>query len=209
MNPILESRLEKLRRSLDDLSAAMDDNIRAVLHQLTCDETVGNLPLKNIDALAKAMRDNCMMLMAKEHPFASDLKYAMAALRVEHDYERIQELLDALQKRVSVLRSSPFKSICQDLTGVMADLLEMHDIVRRTYRRNQPESDIKMLAAQQEKLDAGVQVSILAIQNKILNGIASEKTNPESIVEVVLACRHVKRIANMLDAMPEELNLFG
>src|SRR4051812_8375558 len=98
VNQILETRLEKLRRSLDELSEIMDDNLRLVLHRLTCDEAVADLPLKSLDAPARAARDNCMLLMAKEHPFAGDLKYAMGALRVGHDYERIQELTEALNK---------------------------------------------------------------------------------------------------------------
>ena len=206
---ILETRLDKMRRSLDELSAAMDDNLRAVLHKLTCDEATADLPLKNIDALAKAARDNCLMLLAKEHPFASDLKYAMGALRVGHDYERIQEIAESLNKRIAILRKSTFKGICQDMTGVMADILSMHEIVRHLWQRNQVEEDLKMLNAQQEKLNAGIQVSILSIQNKIMSGIATEKTDAESIVEIVLACRHLKRIAATLNSMPEELHSFG
>jgi phosphate uptake regulator len=206
---LLELRLDNLRRALDELSITVDDNLRTVLHQLTCDDASAGMPLKSIDALGRAARENCMMLMAKEHPFASDLKYAMAALRVEHDYDRIQELLEALHRRIAVLRSSSFKEICQDMTGVMADILEMHELVRRTFRRNLAESDIKLLSAQQEKLNAGIQVSILTIQNRILSSIAGERRDPETIVEVVLACRHLKRIASSLNSMPEEMHTFG
>lgn len=209
MNMILETRLDKMRRSLDELSAAMDDNLRNLLHKLTCDESAAPMPLKNLDALAKAARENCLMLLAKEHPFAGDLKYAMGALRVGHDYERIQEIAESLNKRVSILHKTAFKGICQDMTGVMADILSMHEIVRHLWKRNQSDDDLKMLAAQQMKLFAGIQVSILAIQNQIMSSISSEKTDAESIVEIVLACRHLKRIAATLNSMPEELHSFG
>lgn len=209
MNNILELRLDNLRRSLDELSITVDDNLHTVLHQLTCDDAAADLPLKSIDALGRIVRDNCMLLMAKEHPFAGDLKYAMAALRVEHDYDRIQELVEALHRRIAVLRSSSFKEICKDMTGVMADILSMHEIVRQMWRRNQPEADVKLASAEQAKLNAGIQVSILTIQNRILSGIAGERCDPESIVEVVLACRHLKRIASSLNTMPEEMHTFG
>ncbi len=198
-----------MRRSLDELSAAMDDNLRGVLHKLTCDESAADVPLKNLDPLAKAARENCLMLLAKEHPFASDLKYAMGALRVGHDYERIQEIAESLNKRIVILRKSTFKGICQDMTGVMADILSMHEIVRHLWQRNQAEEDLKMLSAQQTKLFAGIQVSILAIQNRIMSSISAEKTDAEAIVEIVLACRHLKRIAGTLNSMPEELHSFG
>lgn len=207
-NLILESRLENLRRTLDELSAAVDDNLRTVLHHLTCDEATADLPLKNIDALARIARESCLLLMTKEHPVAGDLKYSMAVLRVGHDYERIQELAEALQERVAVLRRSPFKDICQEMTGVMADILTMHEIVRKTWRRNQPDEDLKILDAQKQKCSANIQLAILNIQNKILNGIAREHNSPEAVVEIVLACRHLKRIAGTLDSIPEELRTF-
>ena len=209
MNNILESRLDKLRRSLDEVSNAVDDNLRTVLHQLTCDAAAVNLPLKSIDPLGKAVRENCMLLMAKEHPFASDLKFGMAALRLEHDYDRIQELIEALNRRVSFLRGSQFREICQDMTGVMADILSMHEIVRQLWQRPRLDSDEELLTANQAKLYAGIQVSILTIQNKILQGISAEKRDSESIVEMVLACRHLKRIASSLNGMPEEMHSFG
>src|SRR6185295_11709392 len=116
--PILESRLGLLRNALDAFSFALDDNLRAVLHQLTCDELTPPTPLKNIDELGSSLRECCLLLMAKEHPVAGDLKYAMAALRVGQDYERIQELADALYRRAALLRSSRFKDICKDMTAV-------------------------------------------------------------------------------------------
>jgi phosphate uptake regulator len=209
VNPILEARLETLRRTLNELSAAVDDNLRAVLSLLTCDSTTTNVSLKSISGLARQARESCLLLLAKEHPLANDLKFAMSALRVGHDYERIQELAEALQKRITVLRKSAFKDICQEMTGVMADILSMHEIVRVVWRRNKPETDEKMLQAQQEKLSADIQVSILNIQSRIMNSIAAQNGEPEMVVEVVLACRHLERIAGLLVAIPGELHSFG
>lgn len=208
-NPILESRLELLRLSLDALAAAADDNLRAVLHRLTCDKSAVDAPLIGTDEMAHDARERCLLLLAKEHLVASDLKYAMSALRVGQDYERIHELAEALNNRIPLLRRSRFKEICKDMTGVMADILAMHDIVRPMLRRNQPVADLELLKAQQAKLSAGIQLAILGIQSKIMSGIASEKSDPEAIVEIVLACRHLKRIAGLLVSIPEELSSFG
>jgi len=207
-NMILESRLENLRRTLDELSATVDDNLRTVLHHLTCDDATAHLPLKNIDAQAHTSRETCLLLMTREHPVASDLKYAMVVLRIGHDYERIQELAEALQKRIEILRNSHFKDICQEMTGVMADILSMHEVLRKLWRRNQPVADLKVLEAEQVKYAAGITLAILNIQNKITNSIAREHDNPESVVEIVLACRHLKRIADTLQSIPEELRSF-
>ena len=208
VNPILEARMAALRRTLNDLADAVDDNLRSVLRDLTCDDAASRVPLKSIEVQAKASRDACLILMAKERPVAGDLRFAMAALRIVHDYERIQELADALQKRIEILRGSRFKEICREMTGVMADILSLHDIVR-TYWKQPGDSDVSLQTAQQDKLAADIQLAILNIQNHIAASINGDKSDPEPVIEVVLACRHLKRIASMLIGLPEEMHSFG
>src|SRR5579862_4810683 len=116
-NPLLEARLESLRESLDSLAAVVDENLRAVLRRLTCDETVSiGAPLQSIAEQARIARERCLLLVARQQPIASDLRYAMGALRVGHDYERIQDLADALNTRAERLRGSPIQGIIQDMT---------------------------------------------------------------------------------------------
>ena len=119
MNPTLESRLDALRDALDNLSRMVDENLRAVLLRLTLDENMReHSPLVCIDEVARDARERCLLLVAREHPLAADLKYAMAALRVGHDYERIQELTLALNKRVDRLRGTPLQELVREMVGL-------------------------------------------------------------------------------------------
>src|SRR5438067_11733435 len=121
-NQLLEVRLEQLRQALDSFAALVDENLRSLLRRLTCDKSFdANQALQPIDNLARLTRERCLLLVARQQPLAHDLKYAMAALRVGHDYERIQELADSLNKRIARLQGTPIENVLRDMTGVMAD----------------------------------------------------------------------------------------
>src|SRR5256885_11695164 len=97
-NPLLEARLEAIRSSLDELSAVVDDGLRNLVRCIETNTPVNDC-VKPVADLAKAARERCLLLVARQAPMARDLKYAMGALRIAHDYERIHELLMALSVR--------------------------------------------------------------------------------------------------------------
>lgn len=209
MNQLLEVRLVNMRESLDALAGAVDDNLRAVLLRLTCDKTItASAPMTDVDGLARAAREKCLQFVAREHPLANDLKYAMAALRVGHDYERIQELAAALHKRTDKLAGSPLQDVAQDMTGIMADILKLHEIIRRTWQRDRNDLSLPNLKPQVSALTATIYSQIHAIQNKIMDAITNGGGHAEIFVELVLACRHLKRIANTMELIPDELHAF-
>jgi phosphate transport system protein len=205
-NALLEARLESLRESLDSLSNAVDENLRVVLRHLTCDPNVSDKGhFTDTDALARATRERCLLLVAREHPMANDLKYAMAALRVGHDYERIQDLAVQLYKRVERLTGTPMEDVIQDMTGVVADILKLHEVVRHTWQRDRKD---QTLQPQVHASSAAIQQGVATVQAKTVERISQGFGNPELLVELVLACRHVKRIANLMESIPDELHSF-
>ena len=205
-NPLLESRLEKLRDAIDQLSLIVDDNLRSVLLRLTCDQAVASASAcTDIGAAARTVRERCMTFLAREHPLAYDLKFAMASLRIGHDYERIQELSDSLNGRIDKLVGTPVQGVMQNMTGVMADILKLHELVRKTWQRDRSSGNVQADAA---KLVHAIHSQITAVQSKIMDSISSGGSDAETVVEIVLACRHLKRIATTMEAIPDDFHAF-
>jgi phosphate uptake regulator len=127
---------------------------------------------------------------------------------VGHDYERIAELAEALNTRVERLRGTPIQGIIQDMTGAMADILELHEVVRRTWRRDRSDLSLPNLKPQVAKLSAAVYASVAKIQNSTIDAITKGEGGAELLVELVLACRHLKRIASLMETVPDELHSF-
>jgi phosphate uptake regulator len=199
--------MDALRDALDNLAHLVDENLRAVMLRLTLENDISaHSPIVAIDQVAAEAREKCLLLVAREHPLATDLKYAMAALRVGHDYERIQELTLALSKRVDRLRGGPLQQLVREMTGIMSKILKLHEIVQRTWQRG--EDKIPLVMADVQLLASDIDAQITALQNRIMDAIGEGGTNPEVFVELVLACRHLKRILNTLQMIPDELHAF-
>jgi len=207
-NPLLEARLESLRQALDALSGIVDENLHSLLRQLTCDKTFDRTTLIPLDEQARLTRERCLLLVARQQPLANDLKYAMGALRVGHDYERVHELSEALNKRITRLQGTPMQNVIQDMTGVMADILKLHEVVRRTWQRERADLALPNLRPQVEGFSAAVNSGISKIQTETIEAISKGYGSSEMLVDLVLACRHLKRIASLLEAVPDELHSF-
>ena len=207
MNPLLEARLKSLQDALNELASGVDDNLRTVLLRLTCDSAVSAaVRMVPIEELARTARERTLLVVAREHPLASDLKFAMATLRVEHDYERINELTVSLNNRIELLVGTPVQEVLQDMTGVMADILSFHAIVRTSWDRGSNRSNDQ--TEQARTLVSRIHDGIVRAQTRILSSISSGQGTPESFIEIVLACRHLKRIALTMEVIPEEIHSF-
>jgi phosphate transport system protein len=204
-NQLLEARMDSLRQALDSLAAVTDENLRTLLLRLTCDKSYDDKkPLQPVGELARQTRERCLLLVARQQPLAHDLKYAMAALRIGHDYERIQELAESLNKRIGRLQGTPIENVLRDMTGVMADILKVHEAVRHTWQRERKDIALPDL----KESGAAVHSGISKIQTETVDAISKGFGNSEMLVDLVLACRHLKRIANLMESIPDEQHSF-
>jgi phosphate transport system protein len=207
-NPHLEVKLDRLREALDSLGAAIGENLNTVWQRLSTQDSAPPKPLNSVDDLVRITKERCLGLVALQSPVARDLRFAMGALRVEHDYERIQELAQSLNQRAERLRGSPVQSITHDMAGVMAKIVELHNIVCRTWKRDQSESEKTTIKPHVDERCSAIRASIAEIQARTMEAITKGEGSAEMLVELVLACRHLKRIEGLLQAIPDELHSF-
>jgi len=203
-NELLEHRLVELRGNLDRLAEAVEDNLRSIVGELSGAEPVEH-PVK---PLVLRARENCFMFVVRENPKAHDLKFAMGALRVEHDYERAQELVDALHKRVSRLKNTPYATTFPALREVIQVILDVHTPIRRTWHVM---ADTPEAAEARETIahaNARITAGLAALRSQTVGFISGAQGTPEMTVELVLACRHIERIWQLLESLPDERNSF-
>jgi phosphate uptake regulator len=207
-NPPLEVHLDRLREALDSLGAAVGENLSTVKQRFDVPDSGPAKPLNSVEDLARITRERCLGLVATQHPVARDLRFAMGALRIEHDYERIQELAEALNERTENLRGAPVQPIIQDMANVMAKIVELHNIVCRTWKRDQSEGEKTTIKPHVDERCSAIRSNIAEIQVKTMEAITKGQGSAEMLVELVLACRHLKRIEGLLQAIPDELHSF-
>jgi phosphate transport system protein len=210
MNPLLTEALSvQLCESLSRLSATIDENLRTVLLRLALDSSVReHTSLVSVDALAGDVREKCIVLVAREQPLASYLRYVMEVLRVGHDYERVNELTVALNKRVDRLSGSLAQNLVREMIDSVSNILKLHHAVRRTWQRD-PGNESALMEDVRGAATV-VDLDMKNLQESVVAAIGQQKSgaSAEKCVDLILASRHLKRIAALLKSIPGEMHAF-
>jgi phosphate uptake regulator len=204
-NPRLEARLDAVRKAVHEQAVAVDENLRTVLLLMTTDESVSQgLALRDTSELERATMDRCMDLLALQGPVARDLRWAMAMIRVGKDYERVQDLTEALFGRVQTLSSTLLEEILHVMTDVMRHVLKLHAILLSLWEQKPGEATVP---ADRLRLAAElVNVGVKDATNRAVEAMVRGEESAENLRELVLACRHLRRIAGQITDIPGELS---
>ena len=204
----MEARLDRVREAVLDLARLVDENLRSVMLRMTTEEALApGLELRSTRAAEQAVMERCMELLGLQAPLARDLRWAMAMIRVGKDYERVQGLVTALQQRVIALAETLLSEILHAMTEVMREVLRLHAILLQVWSDGTTDLGAreKEMLLQHARIDAGVQT----VEDEAIAAMMRGDESAESLRELVLATRHLKRIADQLAEIPNELRGAG
>jgi phosphate transport system protein len=106
-----ELELVELRRALLTMSAAVEQRVRVVLESLIEDDYDAATEVRHgdraIDNMELDIEASCMRILALSQPVAGDLRFILAALRINGDLERIADMAKSMAKRILKLRQTP------------------------------------------------------------------------------------------------------
>jgi phosphate transport system protein len=127
-----QSELEKLRKSLLSLGTLVEENLfRAAQAVADLDVGLSRQVMDaddRIDQVEVEVEEECLKILALYQPVASDLRYVVAALKINQDLERVGDLAVNVAKRIPrILEARP--------QGNLVDYAEMATLVRAQFRR--------------------------------------------------------------------------
>lgn len=101
----------QLKKSLLTLGASVEESLRDVIRSLA----EKNAPRarsvidrdREIDATEIRIEEDCLKILALYHPVAADLRFIVAALKMNNDLERIGDLAKNIAARAVILASAP------------------------------------------------------------------------------------------------------
>lgn len=133
--PGLNDELLKLRRMLLTMSAEVEQRVQQASEALLKQDVALAEHVKGgddeIDQLDLSVEAECVEIIALHHPMACDLRYVLAALRINADLERIADLARGIAKRAIKLkylkpvpRPPALVEMCASVRGMLADALQ-------------------------------------------------------------------------------------
>ena len=124
MSVHLHREIERLKKHLLSLCAIVEDQVQiAVRALLDRDEELARavrLRDAEIDELEVEVEEECLKILALHQPVAVDLRFIVAALKINNDLERIGDLAVNIVKKAKRFAALPPMKIPFDLEGMCA-----------------------------------------------------------------------------------------
>ncbi|MGD9202659.1 MAG: phosphate signaling complex protein PhoU [Chitinispirillia bacterium] len=104
MARLLEKEIEMLKKKIFELCAMIEENCNSALKCIENKDTVlAEKVIKNddeIDNMEIEVEEECLKILALHQPVAIDLRYIIAALKINNDLERIGDLAVNIAKHM-------------------------------------------------------------------------------------------------------------
>ena len=119
----------------------------------------------------------------------------------------VSKRVAALEDRVRRLSGTLLEDLLHGMTGVTRQILKLHAIVLDLWRQRAEFEEIpeEELCLAKARVDDG----IADVENRAVEAMIRGQGSPEQLRELVLATRHLTRIADQLRSMPRELQSLG
>lgn len=154
-----------------------------------------------VDRLEVNIESECMAILAKHSPVASDLRYVVAALRINTAFERIADLARSIAKRVIRLDNY------DDHPKPPAALELMADAVKETLTnttRALENRDVE-LARYVRKSDQYIDERNREVFEWVADSVQAEPKRTEAFISVLMIARSLERIGDICANIAEDI----
>ncbi|MGQ9662712.1 MAG: phosphate signaling complex protein PhoU [Kiritimatiellia bacterium] len=196
--------VDRLKRRLLALSSEVESDVRKAVRAV--EDRNEKLAREVIDGEVRTntvevdIEDDCLKILALHQPVASDLRYIIAVLKIDHDLERIGDLAVHIAERALFLCGLPSISIPFRL-GEMADKVQaMLKTVLDAFV-NLDSAAARSVCMADSEIDAMNR----AVFEEVKKAVTQNPSLFEPLLQIMHIARHLERIADHATNIAEDL----
>ncbi|MDH5762463.1 MAG: phosphate signaling complex protein PhoU [Nitrospinota bacterium] len=204
MTQHFQRELDHLKRELLELSVLVDDCVVKSINSLrNRDEALAREVIDNDDAVDNAevaLEEQCLKILALHQPVAGDLRFIIAALKINNELERVADLAVNIAERTLVIGR-------QKIIDAPFDFTHMANKSRSMLNRS-----IDSLITQDTKLahevcqaDDEVDELNRDVYRRVYQLIKEQPENVEILINYVSVSRHLERMADYATNIAEDV----
>ncbi len=200
----LLDQLVSLRRTLLTMGAISEQRVNQALDALiNFDKTLAEevrAKDDDLDEMEVDIEAECLRILALHHPVARDLRFVLAAIRINADLERLGDLAKGISKRLLLIPEG------EQIPNPPA-LAEMADAVRKILA-----DSLKSLSEDDAELASAVRRADEYIDDKQREmftwaeaEIPEHVATAQSVIHMLFAVRSIERIADLATNIAEDV----
>ena len=155
---------------------------------------------EEIDRMEVEVEEECLKMLALYQPVAADLRFVVAALKINNDLERRGDLAKNIAKRVSQLSTGEPCELPPEIRTMAMQAQEMVKQCLDAVVNSDPS-----LARQVREEDDAVDKARQEIRRTILQGIRAHPEKLENLLRINSVSKHIERIADMATNIAEDV----
>ena len=155
---------------------------------------------EEIDRMEVEVEEECLKILALYQPVAADLRFVVAALKINNDLERMGDLAKNIAKRVAQLAAG---EPCELPPEIRLMAMQAQEMVKQCLDAviNADPSLARQVREEDDAVDAARQ----KIRKKVLQGIKEHPENVETLLRINSVSKHIERIADMATNVAEDV----
>jgi phosphate transport system protein len=203
MNHLLRKELEKIKKSLLELGALVEDRFRLAVRAIhqgdtdLCDQIIRGD--HEIDAMEVELEEDCLKVLALHQPVAGDLRFLIVVIKINNDLERIADQAVNIAQRVIRIQGFNHAHYIADYDA----MAEMTGTMLKMSLDAFVNQDIP-LAETVRTMDADVDEMKNRFYDRIKADIAKTPDKTGKLINMLLISRHLERIADHATNIAEE-----
>lgn len=153
-----------------------------------------------IDRMEVDVEEECLKLLALYQPVAADLRFIVAALKINNDLERMGDLAESIAKRVVALGRAPLGQLPVDFRPMA---IKAQDMVKRSLD-SLVNSDTS-LAQQVRHDDDALDAMRNQLQDRLVEEMRKKPDQIEPLMMLYSVAKHLERLGDMATHVAEEV----
>jgi phosphate transport system protein len=204
MTKHIERQIENLKERILRLGTLVEEAIsKSITALINRDTSLAQRVIANdseIDAMEVEVEEECLKMLALYQPVAADLRFVVAALKINNDLERMGDLARNIAKRVTQLEGGDPYDLPPEIRTMATQAQEMVRQCLDAVVKRDP-----TLARQVREEDDIVDEARQRIQRRVLQGIKDQPKNVENLLRINSVSKHLERIADMATNIAEDV----
>ncbi len=204
MTQHFQKEIERVKKEVLHLTAMVEENLRDAVTAVTegDDDLARQVIARDdeIDQFEVELEESLLKILALHQPVAIDLRFIIAALKIDNDLERIGDLAVNIAKRTTLLDRFKLRHAPFDLSAMLGQAVDMVKMSADALVDMDPEL-AKRVLEEDDKLDDYHRAAYDATLNAI-------KENPESAGNLILLVgisRNLERIGDHATNIAEDV----
>ena len=204
MSVHLQREIERLKKNLLSLCAIVEDQVQLAVRALLDRDIETALAVEkrdaDIDHREVEVEEECLKMLALHQPVAVDLRFIVAAMKINNDLERIGDLAVNIARKAASFADEPQMDIPFDIAGMW----EKTQAMLRDSLDAMVNTDAVLAArvcARDDEVDQMKRQIRLAVEERIQH----QPQNIRALLRLLAVSRNLERIADCATNIAEDV----